>query len=744
MTNSRALPGTEARELISTICRALQKAAAAAGRSFEIVLRGDSTLRGHFPDEPEAVEEVLGQRDIWVLAPYFRQGGRFTIDDVHYVANPEGMLVPAAQTPFAQDKTFGYANSNLRKYVAEKTKGKIGEDRVHSISLEDIRTHGSDAIATNLSKLPTGSVVIVNAVVDTDMEVAVSGILKAHKAGKTFLFRTAAAFVSTRLGIDQIPPLQAKSAGVDISSGSPGGLVIAGSYVPKTTAQLKCLIEGRGDALSVISLNVEKLLENREKAQKAVFQAADEAGRLIDGGKDVLVMTSRKLITGHDELSSLKIGSVVADSLVLFLRLLIPRPRYIIAKGGITSSDAATKGLAMKRARVRGQAAPGVPLWHCTERSSKFSGITYVVFPGNVGDDDTLCNLVANWACQSKESAAPMQYQRLGRSGLKVSQVILGCMTFGNPSWEGSPWVLDEERSLPLLKAAYDQGINTWETANSYSNGQSERIISKAMEKYSIPRRKLVIMTKLYYPVMDSEPNSRPQPASNDGKLVNQMGLSRKHIYESVEASLQRLGTSYIDILLLHRLDRETEPVEIMRALHDLVQMGKVLYIGASSMYCWEFARLQYIAKARGWTTFSAMSGLHNLLYREEEREMIPFCQAEGIGLLPWSPIARGLLARPSNVETARSAQDIKTKTWFQSGQNEAIIGRVQSLASQKGCKMTDIAIAWVLHKGECPIMGLNSIERIQDVSAAFNVVLSADEVEFLEELYKPLAVQAI
>ncbi|GES62608.1 versiconal hemiacetal acetate reductase [Aspergillus terreus] len=337
-----------------------------------------------------------------------------------------------------------------------------------------------------------------------------------------------------------------------------------------------------------------------------------------------------------------------------------------------------------------------------------------------------------------------MQYQRLGKSALKVSRIILGCMTFGNPAWEGSPWVLPEEKALPLLKAAFDCGINTWDTADTYSNGQSEMIIGKALETYCIPRSKVVIMTKLYYPVLDAEDSRRPNPAANTGELVNQMGLSRKHIFEAVDASLRRLKTTYIDVLQLHRLDPDAEPEEVMRALHDLVQMGKVHYLGASSMYCWQLARLQYTAKMNGWSTFSSMQNLYNLLYREEEREINPFCRAEGIGLVPWSPLARGLLARPWNQVTERSKRDAKTTKWFKGDADDEIVRRVEVLARRKGCTMTAVAIAWLLHKGACPIVGLNTVERIESISEALAVKLEGGELKFLEECYSPLAVQAI
>lgn len=746
LTNSRALPTAEARELIATICRAVSQAAKLSNTEFEVVLTGDSTLRGHFPDEPEVAEEVCGKADAWIIAPFFRQGGRLTINDIHYVADPNGKLVPAAQTPFAKDATFGYRNSNLRDYVVEKSKGRITPEHVHSVTLEDIRRGGHLRVAEVLKALPPRSIVIVNAVVDTDMETFVQGLLESQKQGKKYIYRTGAAFVSTRLGIQQISPLTPADLKMDLSPKAPGGLVIAGSYVPKTTAQLESLISGRGESLRRIVLDVEALLEGSAASQETILNATNEAGRRLMNGEDVLIMTSRKLITGADEVSSLKIGSIIAAALVLFLRMLIPRPRYVIAKGGITSSDAATKSLGFRRAKICGQAASGVPLWQCVEESCKYPGIPYVVFPGNVGEDTTLRDLVASWAKpESPTKTQPdMEYQRLGSSGLKISRIILGCMTFGNPRWEGSPWVLPEKDALPLLKKAFDVGINTWETADTYSNGQSEEIIGKALQVYGITRSKVVIMTKLFYPVLEDNPDARPQPARNDGALVNQMGLSRKHIFDAVDASLRRLNTTYIDVLQLHRLDQDTSPEEIMGALHDLVKAGKVHYLGGSSMYTWQFARLQYAAKMRGWTPFTSMSGLYNLLYREEEREMSPFCEAEGVGLIPWSPIARGLLTRPFAQETERSQQDAKAKRWFQGRQNGEIVTRVEKLAAKKGCTMSSLAIAWLLHKKACPIVGLNSVGRIETVSEALSVQLTEAEMHHLEELYRPLEIQAM
>ncbi|GAB1194142.1 hypothetical protein APSETT444_003383 [Aspergillus pseudonomiae] len=698
LTNSRALPTSEARSLISQVCTAVKRAAAQAQKTLEIVLRGDSALRGHFPDEIQVAEEVIGQVDGWILAPFFRQGGKFTIDNVHYVADAEGNLVPAAQTIFAKDANFGYTSSSLIDYVVEKSNGSIPRHCVRSISLQDIREGGVSVVAQKLLEFAPRSVIIVNAIVDTDLEIFVLGLLQAKSAGRNYLYRTGAAFVSTRLAMRSQLPLSARDLGMDTEASSPGGLIIAGSYVSKTTDQLQHLTSGRGSEIKVITLDVEDLLRSSESNYTAVIGAANEAGRYILDGQDV---------------------------------------------GGITSSDIATRGMRVRRAQIIGQASAGVPVWRCDEPSSKFPGIPYVIFPGNVGHQDALLDLVTNWESRSPEKRPKMQYQRLGNSGLKVSKIILGCMTFGNPSWEGSPWVLPESEALPLLKKAYDCGINTWDTADTYSNGMSEILIGKALEQYNIPRSKVVIMTKLYYPVLEAGSNARPNPAVNDGDLVNQMGLSRKHIFEAVDASLARLKSSYIDVLQLHRID-DTHPEEVMRALHDLVQMGKVHYLGASSMYCWQLARLQYAAKMNNWTTFTSMQGLYNLLYREEERETNRFCHAEGIGLIPWSPLARGLLARPWNVKTDRSVKDAKTAKWFSGEQDQKIVTRVDQLARSKGCSMSALAIAWLLKKGACPIAGLNSIERIESASEALAVRLSDADLRFLEEHYRPLPVQAI
>ncbi|KAM5348524.1 hypothetical protein ACJ41O_008348 [Fusarium nematophilum] len=318
-----------------------------------------------------------------------------------------------------------------------------------------------------------------------------------------------------------------------------------------------------------------------------------------------------------------------------------------------------------------------------------------------------------------------MYAARLGESGLKISKIIMGCMVFGTSKWEGSPWTLDEEEGLELLKTAYDMGINTWDTADLYSNGASEEIVGKALKKFNIPRSKVVILSKVYFPIAEGQ--GTRIPAINDGATVNQMGLSRKHIFDAVDGCLRRLGTDYIDVLQIHRLDRETPPEEIMRALHDVVMSGKVRYIGA---------------KLKGWTKFISMQNFYNLAYREEEREMIPFCKATGVGVIPWSPLARGLLTRPwGTAESDRARNDKFGAVWNATASGE-VVGRVEELARKKGISMAKLSTAWVLRKGCWPILGLNKPARIEEAVEALQVRLTDDEVKYLEEEYKPRAVQ--
>lgn len=397
LTNSRAFPPDEAYELIHTITQNLRRASEETGREFEIVLRGDSTLRGHLPQEPEAVENVLGKFDGWIIAPFFYQGGRYTIHDVHYVREGD-KLMPVSKTPFAEDASFGFRSSNLRDYVKEKCGARVTDDDFVSVSIEDIRQGGPQTVAKILFDAPKGCIVIVNAAAESDMYVVAAGLLEVEKKGKRFLYRTGAAFVSARLGITRIDPLTMQDLGIQRSDEYAGGFIVAGSYVPKTTAQLECLRLERGERLHTIELDVETMISSEEDADKITRAATSEATDRIKKGEDVLIMTSRKLITGGDSASSLKIGNTIAATLVRIVKNLDVRPRYIIAKGGITSSDAATKGLQMKRALIIGQAAAGVPLWRCNEETSRHRNVPYVVFPGNVGAEDALAKLVERWS----------------------------------------------------------------------------------------------------------------------------------------------------------------------------------------------------------------------------------------------------------------------------------------------------------------------------------------------------------
>lgn len=335
-----------------------------------------------------------------------------------------------------------------------------------------------------------------------------------------------------------------------------------------------------------------------------------------------------------------------------------------------------------------------------------------------------------------------MEFENLGKSGLKISKVILGAMSFGDKSF--ADWVMDDEEQIfAILKHAYDRGIRTWDTADVYSNGVSEELIGKFIKKYNISRSSLVILSKLCLPVSD-DPNLDNSIEMNK---INRMGLSRKRVFDAVEASTKRLGT-YIDVYQVHRLDRSTPKEEIMEALHDVVKSGKVRYIGASSMLATEFAQLQFVAEKNNWTKFISMQNFYNLLYREEEREMIPFCKDTGVGLIPWSPIGRGVLARPLAESTSRKKSDrmlTSEKIEFWKGDVSAkIIDRVEELAKKKKVSMTMIATAWTLHKGTYPIVGFNSIKRVDEAIDAVQIKFTEEELSYLEDIYEPKKVEGI
>ncbi|KMZ56084.1 hypothetical protein ZOSMA_99G00140 [Zostera marina] len=384
LTNSRALSSEKATLLINNICRNIDIAAKSVQNTgYTVVLRGDSTLRGHFPEEADAAISVLGEMDAWIICPFFLQGGRYTIDNVHYVAESDS-LVPAGETEFSKDAAFGYKASNLCEWVEEKTKGRISANTVASVSIKLLRKGGPIAVCEYLCSLPKGSTCIVNAASERDMEVFAEGMIHAEIRGKRFLCRTAASFVSTRIGIKSKAPITAKELGINRQKA--GGLVVVGSYVPKSTKQVEELKSRLGHAIKCIEVSVDKLsMRSLAVRDREIGQAVEKADSFLRAGKDTLIMTSRDLIKGASPLESLEINSKVSSALVDIVRSITTRPRYILAKGGITSSDLATKALEAKRAQVIGQALAGVPLWQLGPES-RHPGVPYIVFPGKYMD----------------------------------------------------------------------------------------------------------------------------------------------------------------------------------------------------------------------------------------------------------------------------------------------------------------------------------------------------------------------
>ena len=327
-----------------------------------------------------------------------------------------------------------------------------------------------------------------------------------------------------------------------------------------------------------------------------------------------------------------------------------------------------------------------------------------------------------------------MQYTKLGNLGLDVSRICLGCMSFGNKEW--AEWVLAEEQALPIIKHALDAGINFFDTANVYSFGESERILGKAIKQWA-NRDEVVIATKVYFPMVTPE-----ETQNKAGLRPNRQGLSRKHIFTEVEKSLERLQTDYIDLLIIHRWDYDTPIEETMKALNDLVQSGKVHYIGASSMYAWQFAKAQFVAEKNGWTKFISMQNQHNLLYREEEREMNAFCRDNGVATTPYAPLAAGRLSRDWQAQTLRAETDQIAKAKFDRTfeQDKAIAERVKTLAEQKNTSRSAVALAWLLAKQPVAsvLIGASKTKYIDEAAQAFDVKLTADEMAYLEELYQP------
>jgi aryl-alcohol dehydrogenase-like predicted oxidoreductase len=322
-----------------------------------------------------------------------------------------------------------------------------------------------------------------------------------------------------------------------------------------------------------------------------------------------------------------------------------------------------------------------------------------------------------------------MEYVRFGNTGMKVSRLCLGTMTYGKPN-ERWKWALSEEESRPFIRKALDLGINFFDTADMYSYGASEEVVGTAL-KESARRDDVVIATKVFNPM---------SPAPND------RGLSRKHIMNSIDTSLRRLKTDYVDLYQTHRWDYETPIEETMEALHDVVKAGKALYIGASSMYSWQFAKALFTADLHGWTRFASMQPHYNLIYREEEREMIPLCHDQNIAVIPWSPLARGLLAgkrSEKGKETLRAKTDGFVKILYKADTNAAIIERLTEIADQRKLPEAQVALAWMLSKPDitAPIIGASKPGHLEDAVASLSVKLTPDEITYLEELYQPIPV---
>jgi aryl-alcohol dehydrogenase-like predicted oxidoreductase len=319
-----------------------------------------------------------------------------------------------------------------------------------------------------------------------------------------------------------------------------------------------------------------------------------------------------------------------------------------------------------------------------------------------------------------------VQYVNLGKTGLKVSRICLGCMSYGDPTRGNHSWVLKEGESIPFYKKALELGINFFDTANMYSVGASEEILGKFV-KSSVKREEVVIATKVYFPMTD-KPNGG--------------GLSRKAIMQEIDASLKRLQMDYVDLYQIHRFDYETPIEETMEALHDVVKAGKARYLGASSMAAWQFVKMQYTAKIKGLTPFVCMQPHYNLLYREEERDMLPFCKEEGIGVIPWSPLARGRLARPWGSDTPRGQSDKYGNSLYEKTQeaDKQVVSTVQRIAKDKNVTPSQVALAWMLSKPviTAPIIGATKMSHLEEAVQALNVKLSDDEIKQLEAGYIP------
>jgi aryl-alcohol dehydrogenase-like predicted oxidoreductase len=325
-----------------------------------------------------------------------------------------------------------------------------------------------------------------------------------------------------------------------------------------------------------------------------------------------------------------------------------------------------------------------------------------------------------------------MEYKRLGSTGLKVSRLCLGTMTYGSKTWR--PWVLDDEEARPFIRRAIELGINFFDTADMYSVGASEEVLGRALKDFGPAREHVVIATKVFNPMGDG-PNER--------------GLSRKHIFNAIDASLRRLGTDYVDIYQIHRFDYETPIEETLIALNDLVRAGKARYIGASAMFAWQFMKMLMTSDKLGLARFVSMQNYYNLVYREEEREMLPLCRAEGIGVTPFSPLARGFVVgnrrREDYGETVRAKTDEFSRRQYYGAQDFAIVDRISEVAKNRGVNNAQIALAWVLQQPgiTAPIVGASKMYQLDDAMAALSIKLEESELKLLAEHYRPRAIMA-
>ncbi|MEU4512453.1 aldo/keto reductase [Nonomuraea wenchangensis] len=321
-----------------------------------------------------------------------------------------------------------------------------------------------------------------------------------------------------------------------------------------------------------------------------------------------------------------------------------------------------------------------------------------------------------------------MDYTRLGGTGLQVSRVCLGMMSYGDPARQD--WALPQDEAEPIIRRAADAGVTFFDTADVYSQGESEVVTGNALRAIFPRREDYVLATKVYFP-MSRRPNDR--------------GLSRKHIMAGIDASLRRLGTDHVDLYQIHRWDPETPVEETMEALHDVVRAGKARYLGASSMWAWQFAKAQHVAELNGWTRFVSMQPHYNLLYREEEREMLPLCLDQGVGVIPWSPLARGVLARAGGAaSTTRAGSDTRIESLYDPDNDKVIVDRVARVAADRGLPAAQVALAWLLHQPAvtAPIVGATKDRHVDDAVAAVDVRLSEEELAFLAEPYRPREVR--